>query len=331
MPRTRLVVGMPVFNGERFIAGHIQAFLDQTFEDFELLIGDNASTDRTQEICLDFAAKDPRVRYVRREKNLGAAANANLLIEACEAEYFKFAAFDDMHAPEHLERCVAALDEDPSVVLACTGVQLIDDRGAQVPWDEERGRFVDYSGRAWSLDPPTRRMSSPKAWQRYHDMIHHTVLVAEIWGVMRHDALLRTKRFLRYFGSDRPMLAELALAGRFHLVPEPLFSLRLHPGNTTRQTWRTRGNGIDPTASALTMRFTGLQAYRDFGRAIWNADVGLADKMHCAVSWVSLLANRRVLHKLFVPGPHNYFGFHGPAKAPKAAKAEGQPVEKPTS
>lgn len=306
----RVLVGMPVYNGERYIAAHIQAFLDQTFEDFELIVGDNASTDGTEDICREFASRDPRIRYQRRDRNLGAAANVNLLIEACQCEYFKLAAYDDMHARRYLERCVDVLDWDSSVVLSYTGICLIDEAGVPLPLNPKTGNFVDFSGRVWALDPRSRRMSSTKPNERYHDMIHHTILVAEIWGVMRHSALMKTKRFLPYFGSDRPMLAEVALAGQFYQVQETLFSLRLHPTNTTRQSWRTRGDAVAPMASALSKRFSGLQTFRDFGRAIWNADLSSSEKARCYWSWFMLLADRRIISKIFLPGPHNFFGIN---------------------
>ena len=305
----RVTVGMPVHNGERFIAEHLRAFLDQTFEDFELVVGDNDSTDRTREICLDFAALDPRIRYVRRDRNLGAAANVNLLAKEAKSEYFKLAAHDDLHAPRHLEACIQALDADSSIVLSHTGVRFIDENGDPLPPVPSRpDRFIDFSGRSWGMDQPSRRMSSWTAWERYHDLIHNTVLAGEIWGVIRRADLMRTRLLRPYFGSDRPMLAELALAGRFLHIPEALFALRLHPGNTSRQSWRTRGELIDPDSLPWAMRLTGLQAFWDFGRAIWRSDVSRVEKAYSSWSWATLPFSRRIVRKLLIPGPHNYLG-----------------------
>ena len=106
----RVSIGMPVYNGADHVAKAIQAILSQTFEDFELVISDNASSDGTDQICRRYAALDPRIRYCRNDHNLGAAANYNRVFELARAEYFKWAAHDDLYAPEYLERCVAELD-----------------------------------------------------------------------------------------------------------------------------------------------------------------------------------------------------------------------------
>lgn len=73
----RVSIGLPVYNGEVFLAETLNSILSQTFQDFELIICDNASTDQTQEICRKFARQDERIRYYRNEANLGAAKNFN--------------------------------------------------------------------------------------------------------------------------------------------------------------------------------------------------------------------------------------------------------------
>src|SRR3990172_5611242 len=108
---TRLIaVGLPVYNGQKYLAQAIESILGQTFADFELIISDNASTDRTQEICQAYAARDPRVRYFRNERNLGAGPNYDLCFERARSKYFKWAAHDDVIAPDFLEKTKANLE-----------------------------------------------------------------------------------------------------------------------------------------------------------------------------------------------------------------------------
>src|SRR5215471_14033382 len=104
MKGLRVSLGLPVYNGQRYLAGAIQAILDQTFSDFELIICDNASTDETESICRDLAARDPRVRYHRNPANIGAAPNFNKTFELSTGEYFKWLAHDDLHEPTYLQR-----------------------------------------------------------------------------------------------------------------------------------------------------------------------------------------------------------------------------------
>ena len=125
----RVSIGLPVYNGEKFIREAIDSIFSQTFEDFELIISDNGSTDRTQQICQAYAAQDLRIRYYRNKKNIGAARNYNLVFELASGEYFKWAAHDDLCAPEYLERCVEILDRDPDVVLCYPKTSIIDEHG----------------------------------------------------------------------------------------------------------------------------------------------------------------------------------------------------------
>ena len=112
--RPRVTLGVPVFNGGPFLPETLDSLLNQTFSDLEVVISDNASTDRTEEICRAYAARDPRVRYYRNDVNRGAAWNHNRVFELARGEFFKWSAADDLCAPEFLTLCVAALDRDPA-------------------------------------------------------------------------------------------------------------------------------------------------------------------------------------------------------------------------
>ncbi len=122
----RVSVGLPVYNGENFIKDALDSILAQTFEDFELIISDNASTDGTQQICRQYTSKDQRIRYIRNDGNIGASKNFNQVFELSSGEYFKWIAHDDLCAPEFLERCVEVLDQDPSIVLCFARPKAID-------------------------------------------------------------------------------------------------------------------------------------------------------------------------------------------------------------
>ena len=95
----RVSMGLPVYNGARLLPQALSCLLGQTLGDFELIICDNASTDETQQICVEHAARDHRIRYVRNERNLGANANFNLKMGS---HFVDFA-----HAIERLERANA--------------------------------------------------------------------------------------------------------------------------------------------------------------------------------------------------------------------------------
>ena len=128
----RVSIGVPVYNGQRYIRFTLDSLLAQTFPDIEIIVTDNCSTDSTPQIVEEYARRDPRVRYFRNETNLRAAGNYNRGVELARGEYFKWNPADDVCAPEFVGKCVQVLDADPSVVLAYPRTNVIDTEGKVV-------------------------------------------------------------------------------------------------------------------------------------------------------------------------------------------------------
>jgi len=212
----RVCLGLPVYNGERFLEEALQCALAQTLDDFELIVSDNASTDRSAEIVRDYASRDPRIQVHCAPENRGAAWNFNRAFALSRAAYFKWMAHDDRFAPTFLERCVEVLDSDPSVVLAYPSACQIDENGARLG----PVRFELHG----ESDAPHHRF-------RYQICIDHWCF--HVFGVIRADALRRTRLIDRYVASDRVLLSHLALMGRIHEVPEELFFQRQHDSRST--------------------------------------------------------------------------------------------------
>jgi glycosyltransferase involved in cell wall biosynthesis len=211
----RVSVGLPVYNGEDFLEQAIESILCQTFEDFELIISDNASDDATEKICRTFAERDRRIRYHRNSVNIGGTPNFNRLVRLARADYFKWAAHDDLCAPDFLGECVAVLDREATVVLCHSVTQVVDSQGHVV-------RQYTPSPRIGSPDPRERfsAVISPYSWMS---------LSPFQFGIIRIQALRNANLLGVYPGSDKVLLAQLALAGRLYQVPELLFSVRSHP------------------------------------------------------------------------------------------------------
>ena len=210
----RVSIGVPVRNGERYIREAVEALLAQTLGEFELIVCDNASTDATRQICLDFAARDARVSYHRNPTNVGPAENFARCYRLARGQYFKWAAHDDVCRPTYLARCVAVLDADPTVVNCHSRTRVIDETGAAV---------ADYDVRL--------RTDAPQPHVRFGSLInvpHRRHVGYEIFGVMRRDAMARVPEQGAYAHADRVFLARLCLLGRFYEVDEPLFLARRH-------------------------------------------------------------------------------------------------------
>lgn len=110
-------IGMPVYNGDKYIREALDSLLAQSFTDFELVISDNASTDDTQAICEEYARSDVRIRYVRQSENKGAFANFKFVLDEAIGEHFMWAAADDFWSPNWIEE-LSRLIVKQGVVLA---------------------------------------------------------------------------------------------------------------------------------------------------------------------------------------------------------------------
>jgi len=213
--KPRVSIGLPVFNGEKYLEEALDSILAQTYPGFEIVISDNASTDHTPQICRAYAAKDSRIRYYRNQKNLGAAKNYNRVFELSSGEYFKWIAHDDTLAPEFIQKCVSVLDKDPSVVLCYSMAGRIDEHGTLVgTYDRPRDKV---------------KLDFPKSYERFGLLLSISNPCWPIMGVIRASALRMTSLFGGYIGSDRNLLAEISLLGRLFQIPEYLYSRRDHP------------------------------------------------------------------------------------------------------
>ena len=238
----RVTVGVPVFNGEPFLAETLESLLSQTFSDLEIVISDNASTDRTEQICRTYGARDPRIRYYRSDTNRGAAWNHNRVFELARGEYFKWNSADDLCAPEFLARCVAALDRNPAAVMAVSDAVEIDEGGKPL-------KSVSVPGQRLL---PVVPLGVP-AHERFREIIRLDHLCISIYSLIRSDILRHTDLIGGYADSDRVLLAHLALFGSCVAVPGVLLFNRDHAGRFTRvyrgdfEGWRERTTWFDPS------------------------------------------------------------------------------------
>lgn len=259
----RVTIGLPVFNGERYLVEAVHSLLAQDYADFQLLIADNGSTDATAELCRVLAAEDSRVSVHPSAVNRGAAWNFNRVVDLAAGEYFKWAAHDDLVRPAFLRRCVEVLDQRPDVSLVYTRAIDIDETGRVVGGHQLPAYAVDAR--------PSRRLAS---------VVLRPSPVFEAFGLTRRSQLLETSRLGSYTSSDRTLLAELALLGRFHEVPEVLFLRRQHPERSMRQyaDAKARNEWFDPSwrgrRSAPRWRLL-----REYGAAVRRSPVPAAERV----------------------------------------------------
>jgi len=263
-PPPCISVGMPVYNGEEFLELSIQSVLDQTFGDFELIISDNASDDATEQICREYASKDPRIRYYRNSENVGAAGNYNRLVELARGEYFRWSNADDLLAPDLHRLCLEALKSDPHAVLSYGKTEIIDQNGTTTE------RYED-----------NLHLSQRLASERLPRFFEQVGLTNVIYGLMRTDAVRRTGIFGdgSLPAADTSFMAELTMLGTFVEVPETLFYRRMHAGASSfdrddderqQNFWRAESTPFKLPRLRQSMRYL---------RRIWSTDNTVMEKL----------------------------------------------------
>src|SRR5579862_2506274 len=210
-------IGLPVYNGERFLESTLDSLLVQTYRDFELIICDNCSSDRTESICRSYAARDARIRYYRNSVNIGAPRNFNRTVELASGGFFKWAAVGDLVAPQLIERCLAVLEQRPEVVLCYPKTRLIDESG---------NPLRDYD------DKLDLQFATPQ--QRLAHLLWNLHMCNAPFGLFRTAALRQTRLFGAFPDSDHVFLAEIALLGRVVELPERLFSRRMFENSAVK-------------------------------------------------------------------------------------------------
>lgn len=271
----RVSICLPVYNGEEYICEAIQSVLDQTFEDFELIISDNASEDGTAEICNEFSSKDPRVHYSRSDVNRGLAWNHNRAFAQATGKFLMWMGHDDLLGREYISRCIEAMDEDPEAVLSYSHANHIDDKGNLIA-------RVDMNG----------PVSSDRPSDRFQSILYEYIDVM-IFGLMRRDVLGQTALHGGFAESDRVLLAEMVLRGRFRLVPEYLYTRRFHHVKTSLLDVRERTLIFDPSKRGKIF-FPELDKCTALFSAINRADLPLLERLSCykhLLGWLQLRRN----------------------------------------
>ncbi len=127
--KPKVSIGMAVYNGQAYLREAVDSLLVQSFTDFELIISDNASTDLTEVICTEYIRKDSRIRYIRQTENMGPIKNFQFVLNEASADYFMWAAADDLIEPTFIDKLYNIMIEDPSYALTMSDIVNISEEG----------------------------------------------------------------------------------------------------------------------------------------------------------------------------------------------------------
>jgi glycosyltransferase involved in cell wall biosynthesis len=272
-PVPRVSIGVPVYNGEQYLAEALASILAQSYGNFEVIISDNGSTDGSEAICREYVERDARIQYHRAGENRGAAWNYNRVFELARGEIFKWAPCDDKIAPEFLERCVAAFDAHPGAVLVYTDTIYIDAEGREIKRVQENMHL---------------RHAKPR--QRLTHYYRHLNMCTLAITTMRRETLATTRLIDTFMGCDYVLLAEMAMRGTFAEVPEFLTYRRIHEKSSVKanKTKHKIDQWFNPRARR---RILGPKAklFVEFVRSTLRAELPPGEKLMCVAAvgvWV---------------------------------------------
>jgi len=265
--------GLPVYNGENFVGEAIRSVLDQTFPNWELIICDNCSTDRTLGICRGFAEKDNRIRIYQKSRNMGVCFNYHEVFRRSRGEYFKWMAHDDLFAPEFIESCLEELDKNRDLVLVFPKMCVIDAGGQKL-----RRQDGDLS------------VLKPAAEGRAEQFMRLATRGMDfIWlayGLFRRDVLEQCGGMGLYAGADQVLLFKVALRGEIKQTEKEMFFRREHPqaetcrrGSTVRE--RAKGAYADDTRRFV---FPWCRMLKEHLLCVLGSPISLPAKARCAVA-----------------------------------------------
>ncbi len=211
MQRPLVTIGVPVYNGARFLRPCLDSLLGQTFTDFTLLISDNASTDDTRAIAESYVAADPRVRYHRHPKNIGMYGNYEFQLRSADTRYVKVANADDFWAPTMIGDAVRQLENDPSIALCYPLMTKVDADGKPTEQYDFRLHLMEDD-----------------AGTRFRRVLTEIQLINQLTGVMRTELIQKTLPLPTVTGFDRIVVAELSLYGKIFHLDEYHYFRRFH-------------------------------------------------------------------------------------------------------
>ncbi len=261
-----VTIGIPVYNGETYLEEAIRSALAQTRDDLELVISDNASTDRTPEICGDYVLKDRRVRYFRNAHNLGAAPNYNIVFARARGRFFKWLAHDDRITPTYAAKTTRVLESRPDAVLCNAVVSYIDGNGQPLGLYDTRLSQADV----------------PSVSQRWAHMVLRSHSCVDFFGMFRKSALEGSLRHGHFHGADRALLAQMSLRGRLVQLPAPLIQMREHEHRYTRAQRRSTDRASWHDASAQgRVNFPTWRLYLEYLKMLGGERLSAGERARC--------------------------------------------------
>lgn len=211
-------IGVPVFNGEKTLARMLDSLLGQTFADFEIIISDNASTDKTADIAKDYAGRDPRIRYMPQAENIGPERNFKYVLDQARGRFFMWSAADDTRSPDFLQENAGFLERHPDYVASTSP-----------------NRFEGQSAAALVRF----ELSGPED-ERIRDFFRHCWISHGIFYSLVRTDVLRACEVVgqSFLGTDWAIDLYLASKGKMHRTQDAMMVSGAHGISNSANAWK---------------------------------------------------------------------------------------------
>ena len=254
-------IGMVIYNEEQYIQEALDSLISQDFKDFELIISDNASLDSTQQICLDYASRDNRIRYYRNDTNIGAIENFNRAFKLSSGKYFMWAGGHDLWSGNYISDCLDIMEMNPNVIVAYPKTVWINENAEEL---NIKSGFVDTQG-GWIIS-------------RFNIIIW--ISKNAIHGLIRSESLEKTKLVRRTAAPDELLLAELSLFGDFAHAQKSTWYRRINRKTDSKKLYIERCFSTNKKFKYRLQYWRLCYGYIDL---IWKGPITLMQKLALTV------------------------------------------------
>jgi len=221
----KISIGMPVFNGEKFLCKSLDSMLNQTHRNFELIISDNASTDSTSDICKEYSKKDKRIRYFRQKKNMGLQWNYNFVLNKAKFDYFMWSAVDDIHAPKFIEKNLAVINSRDDLVCSMSKVKFYGMGKITQKPDKIDSTYRNFRDKIQETLRPRGMYPISGEYEKKVRFFLNKSMTWMIFGVYRAEDLRRSSVYEQFVGIDLAMILNLLRRGDVYIVDEVLMDV----------------------------------------------------------------------------------------------------------
>jgi glycosyltransferase involved in cell wall biosynthesis len=254
-------VGVFLYNEERFVRESLGALLQQDYPNLEIIISDNCSTDNTAAICRELTASDERIRFIRQESNIGAAANSIQVLAEASGRYFMWASGHDLWSANLVTECVKTLEARSAAAIAYADSNWIGADGESL---DKLSACYDTSG----MNDITRFFMA--FWGNMHPIL----------GLIRMEYLRKIPKIHECAGTDQIVLAELAFMGEFLIVSSAHWSRRQPRDEEThkQKLRRYTGKEFRLAGSWLDRLFPLLRLPLELTRVVMRSQLSLVER-----------------------------------------------------